>query len=218
MGKIKDLTGMVFGRLTVVGLANEKKRNKAMWLCRCECGNTITAQSILLKKSKVRSCGCIRITHNLGHSRIYKIWHGMMERCYKSSSTQFHHYGMRGITVCEEWHDVTNFYQWAVQNGYEDKLSIERKDVNGNYEPDNCIWIPRPEQALNRRTTRNITIDGIIKPASAWAKECGITRYAFYKRVKSGWSGAELLKPLNESKRGRLNIKNKRKDDVHEKN
>jgi hypothetical protein len=215
MGVIKDLTGMVFGRLTVVKLEKLNKHNQAMWLCRCECGNRKIAEGGLLRRGKVISCGCSKITHNLGHNRIYKIWHGMMERCYKPSSTQFHYYGMRGIVVCEEWQDVSNFYLWAMANGYKEDLSIERKDVNGNYEPANCVWIPRPEQAWNRRTTRNVTIDGITKPAAVWAKECGITRYAFYKRLKSGWNGAELLKPLNESKRGRL--ANKRKDGIYEK-
>ena len=132
--------------------------------------------------------------------RIYKIWHGMMSRCYNTKNTQYCYYGERGITVCKSWHNVTNFIHWALKNGYKDGLSIERKNVNGNYKPSNCCWIPRSEQAYNRRTTRNITINGITKPASLWAKEVGITREAFQKRLNSGWSGNDLMNPIAEQK------------------
>jgi hypothetical protein len=134
--------------------------------------------------------------HGLSNHLIYDVWHSMLKRCNNIFDHSYKNYGDRGIKVCDEWHDVQCFYNWAISNGYAKGLSIERKDVNGDYEPDNCIWIPMGEQAMNRRNTHNITIDDITKPMSAWARECGLQPPTLYYRVKRGWAGEDLLKPV----------------------
>jgi hypothetical protein len=210
MGRFWDLTGMVFGRLTVVSFVNERKNGKYAWLCKCECGNLKIIRDINLRNGETKSCGCLkrermRIVqskswkHGLTNTRIYGIWFHMRDRCNNPKNSYYHCYGGRGIKVCDDWNkDFQSFYNWAMSNGYSDDLTIERKDVNGNYEPDNCCWIPGNEQWLNRRTTHNITINGITKPLTMWANEYGLKPHNIYNRLRHGWTGEDLLKPVDK--------------------
>lgn len=155
-----DLTGKRFNALTVIEFV-EIKNSQSYWRCKCDCGNVSVFPSKGIKERK--SCGCIKggakygdITYfkhmKSGHPA-YHIWCGMMARCFNESCREYKHYGERGITVCEEWKDVKLFCRWAEVSGYKKGLTIERKDVNGNYCPDNCCWIPQNEQSWNRRDT-----------------------------------------------------------------
>lgn len=165
---VKNLTGKKFGRLTVIEQHGFTEPNKygqryAIWYCRCECGNYVERTTDVLKKGK-SSCGCRNkevlekmarknITHNMTHTRLYRIYKGMIGRCYYKSSQRYNAYGGRGITVCDEWkNDKTKFFDWALKNGYREDLTIERIDVNGNYEPSNCCWIPMSEQYKNKQS------------------------------------------------------------------
>ena len=162
MGKFKDLSGKKFGRLTVIrqnGFTNPNKygQRHAIWYCKCDCGNYVERTTDVLKRGK-SSCGCRKkevlismsrknTTHNMTHTRLYRIYKGMISRCYYKSSQRYNSYGGRGIVVCDEWkNDRTNFFDWAMNNGYRDDLTIERINVNGKYEPSNCCWIPMSEQ------------------------------------------------------------------------
>ncbi len=155
MGKFQDLTGKKFHRLTPV-----KYLGNCKWLCQCDCGNTINVFTQNLKRNNTKSCGCLNkelasqrmTTHGKGNSRIYHIYHGMKERCYTKSNSCYKNYGGRGIKVCDEWlHDFMAFYKWSMNNGYDDSLTIDRIDVNGNYEPKNCRWVTNIEQQRNKR-------------------------------------------------------------------
>ena len=134
------------------------------------------------------------------------IFYGMKKRCYNPNATRFCDYGGRGITVCPEWmEDSDNFYIWALTHGYKEGLSIERKDVNGNYSPENCEWIPMSLQAKNQRSNNKITIDGVTKNLSDWSEEYGISRTTLSSRYfKLGLRGKDLLQPVKKPKKAAL--------------
>lgn len=164
MAKFKDITGVKFHMLTPVERVKSTKSKRYSWLCKCDCGNTTILMSSSLVSGNTKSCGCFKInapklrtTHGKTGERLYQIWIDMKSRCANPKNKSFNHYGGRGISICEEWlNSVDSFYKWAYENGYEDHLTIERNDVNGNYEPSNCSWIPLSEQVRNtRRSLKN---------------------------------------------------------------
>ena len=155
-----DLTGQKFNRLTVLKLYKVKK-NYTYWSCKCDCGTEKVVRGDHLKSDLIKSCGCLRsknfYRHGLSVSndkRIYNIWRAMIRRCYVEKDTNFHHYGGRGIIVCEEWrNDAKVFISWAKDNGYEHNLTIDRRNNDEGYTPDNCHWTTVKEQNRNMTTT-----------------------------------------------------------------
>lgn len=169
-----DLTGQKFGRLTALyTVPNNSYR--ARWHCVCECGNTKDVLQQNLCNGHVRSCGCLhaernvekinaynsyinRESHNETKTKLYHIWVGIKSRCFGETSTSYHEYGERGISVCDEWRNsFLTFKEWAISHGYSEELSIDRIDVNGNYSPDNCRWVSASVQAFNKRVPKRNT-------------------------------------------------------------
>lgn len=126
-------------------------------------------------------------------SPLYRVWSSMRERCEQKSCQAFDRYGGRGIKVCEEWKSFVNFKKWALANGYTRELTIERKDNDGNYSPENCVYATRAEQNRNRRNTRWLTYLGVKKPMSVWARDVGISKNVLFYRLKNNWSLEKAL-------------------------
>lgn len=124
----------------------------------------------------------------------YGTYRGMMDRCENPNSANYHLYGGRGIKVCDEWHDIEKFEEWVKENNYEPGLSIDRIDVNGNYEPSNCRWVTMKEQANNKRNTIKIVSNGMTKTISEWSEITGINKRTIWKRYHKGWPSEEILK------------------------
>ena len=207
--RLNDLTGRRFGRLLVVSRAPNGNGGKTMWLCRCDCGNTKEVYSQSLIRGLTKSCGCYgrevaasrtgesspQYRHGGEKTRLYRIWHGMKSRCYTVDTTHYPRYGGRGITVCDEWiHDFAAFREWALANGYQDDLSIDRIDNDGPYAPWNCRWATKGDQANNRRCTVNITLNGETRPISEWSKILGLSRNTIFWRYIKGLPPEEILK------------------------
>lgn len=202
MSKIVDLTGKEFGFLKVLSITNERKYGKVVWLCKCECGKEHKVISGNLINGSTISCGCknklnlskANYKHGLSDSRIYNIYICMKERCYNKNSTSYENYGGRGITICQEWlDDFMNFYNWSMENGYEDGLSIDRIDSNGNYEPNNCRWETSKTQNNNTRKNRIICYEGKNNSVSEWSRITGIKRSTINARLNRGFSVGKAL-------------------------
>ena len=208
MGKIKDLTGQRFGRLTVIERAGTYsapncRSKSATWRCKCDCGNESVLVGNDLSRGATKSCGCLfeENTHKKRNTRLYITWRNMKQRCYNPNNVSYRQYGGRGIEVCEEWKsNFLAFYNWAMANGYADNLTIDRIDVNGNYEPDNCRWASVKEQNNNKSSNHLITYKGKTQTIKQWAEELGISSYTICSRLNQNW---DIERALTEKPRRR---------------
>lgn len=202
MPERENLSNRRFGRLTVLDFV-ETRKGQSIWNCLCDCGNVTQVSAGHLKSNHTTSCGCYckeqtkqaLTTHGLTGARLHRIWFAMKARCYNRNLPAYKNYGERGIKVCDEWlNDFSAFYQWAMSNGYNDNLSIDRIDVNRDYEPDNCRWATRKEQSLNKRTNHYITFDGKTMTLTEWEKFLGFNRGTIGARLnKLNWSVERAL-------------------------
>ena len=193
--EIEDLSGRRFGRLTVIEFDHMDKYYSSYWVCKCDCGNEVVVSRGNLVKSRAKSCGCykrdlqreLKTTHGEHQSRLHNIWGNMKQRCGNEKNTNYHSYGERGISVCNEWLDnYETFRDWALENGYSDELTLDRRDNNGIYSPDNCRWADRYTQMNNRRNTRYITYNDETHSISEWARILNVTANTLYYRIKKG--------------------------------
>lgn len=216
MGKLIDLSGQRFGRLTVVERAGTKVTpcgsKRTLWLCKCDCGNTTITATQELKKGDTKSCGCyqrdriseVSTTHGMRRTKLYHRWLDMRQRCSNPKNSRYSDWGGRGITVCDEWQQFEPFRDWALANGYRDDLTLDRIDVNGNYEPSNCRWITNKEQCNNKRVNSLLTYNGKTQTISQWADEVNINPLTLGARIKNGWSTERALtEPVHTEKGNR---------------
>lgn len=204
---VVDMTDLVFGRLTVIKRTENDKQGNAMWLCKCECGKEKIVLGHSLRQRKTNSCGCLLsessrnrmknllTKHGMASTKLYRVYSSMRERCEKTSCSEYHRYGGRGITVCDEWkNDRNSFFKWALENGYKEGLQIDRSDNDGNYEPSNCKWVTPLENCNN--TSKNVFLEwnGERHTLSEWARITGINVSTIYSRRKAGKTPAEILK------------------------
>lgn len=200
MGRRIDLTGQKFGRLIVLNECITDKNGRCVWKCRCDCGHTTTVSSGNLRSGHTQSCGCLWKETVPGankfdcmydsNSRLYKIWTHMKERCTNPCDKDYKHYGKRGISICKEWQgSFADFVSWAIANGYEDNLTIDRINVDDGYYPENCRWVSMKVQENNKTDNRTLNLDGKIKTLSQWSDITGISTSTLSARLnKLGWT------------------------------
>lgn len=201
--KLIDLTGQRFGKLTVISF-DHRGSKKTYWNCSCDCGGKRTVSSDHLKSGEIIDCGCYKrhVAHMkknpIYNTRLYRIWSLMKERCFNEKRKEYPNYGGRGIRVCDEWMNSESFINWSLSNGYKDGLTLDRIDNNGNYCPDNCRWVDRKVQGLNKRNNRYITHNGETKTITQWAKDSNLPYHIIKKRIDIlGWSFEDAIsKPI----------------------
>ena len=206
MAKI-EMIGKRFGRLTVIAEGEKpSKKSEFHWVCQCDCGNiTKPIRGSTLRLGRSQSCGCYQLEcarktftkHGLYGSRICRIYYGMKYRCYSRSASNYNRYGGRGITVCDDWlNDFRSFYDWAMSHGYDDNLTLDRIDVNGDYCPENCRWATQKEQGNNRRNNVFLEINGETKTIAQWADESCVPHGTIYYRFKKGITAENMEEML----------------------
>lgn len=199
MPKLADLTGRVFGRLTVVGREGTAG-SKPTWSCRCSCGNSVIRKAIHLSNGHTSSCGCLRkevtkrraTTHGLSRTATYLVWKGIKRRCYNQHDRCFKHYGGRGIVMCPSW--LNSFENFLSDMGERPRgLTIDRIDNDGPYSPDNCRWIERWKQNRNQRSNRKIKVGEVTKLLCEWAEDLGCHLNTILSRLRMGWSERDAV-------------------------
>lgn len=197
-----DLTGQRFGRISVLYRSDDhldpSGRHHVMWRCRCDCGTERDVNGDSLKRGHTVSCGCYNreqarenhLTHGHTDTHLYGVWCAIKRRCYNEKTHAYKDYGGRGIKMCETWKDdYPSFEKWALVSGYRDvpnlRCTIDRIDVNGDYEPSNCRWVDAKQQANNRRSNRNYTFNGETHNIMEWSKILGINYKSLHNRLYS---------------------------------
>ncbi len=206
-----DLVKQKFNRLEVIKFSHNDKYSSRIWKCKCECGNIVLASTNSLRRNNTKSCGCLQkekaaisgrnsaTTHGLSKdsngkkTRLFRIWMGMKTRCYNPNVVEYPRYGGKGVVICEEWKNFEAFHNWALTNGYQENLSIDRKELSGNYEPSNCRWVTDKVQCRNRTSSRIIDFNGQQKTLVEWAEINSMSINCLFERLKRGWSIEKAL-------------------------
>ena len=219
----QDFVGMRFGRLTVVyqsgGKINNRGDIRISYMCLCDCGKYKEILRDCLKSERTKSCGCLveetrknkenkYKKHGMTNTRLFKIWNGMKARCYSQTHAYYYYYGGRGIKICDSWiekeNGFMNFYNWAIENGYQNDLTIDRINNDLGYFPENCKWSTRKEQSRNRRSSSIIQETG--ENVTEFSEKNDINKHSVYWRKSHGWEydklGIPPIKRISDKQSG----------------
>ena len=200
MPKFKDISGQVYGRLTVIRRVTINDKPRTYWDCTCSCGKTVVVWGDSLRRGATRSCGCFmreravetNTTHGLRNHPLYFVWNGMRDRCYKETHPRYKDWGGRGVKFCDRWLNFKNFYD-DMSPTYQKGLTIDRIDNDGDYSPDNCRWATHKEQANNQRSNRVLEFNGKNQTLAQWSEELNINYDALRDRLNEEWSVEDAL-------------------------
>lgn len=209
MARLKDMTNYEFNGCVVLKRAENKGKN-VCWLCSCYCGKEFVVRATDIRTGNTKSCGCLNKKlsgdrarkHGNRESRLYTIWNNMKMRCINPNSISFKNYGGRGIKVCDDWlNSFENFYKWAMNNGYDNTLTLDRINGNGDYEPNNCKWATMKEQQNNRGNNNILVYKDKEHTLAEWSEITGVPYDTLWARIKRGWSiEKSLTQPLRGQK------------------
>lgn len=206
----EDLSGNKYGRLLVLK-TDENRHNKIHYICKCDCGNITSVRADSLKNGSIKSCGCLaketaakqgmknvkhggcRRDYTSKEKRLYNIWAHMKSRCRNEKDPSYKKYGALGIDYCAEWEEFKTFSDWAIANGYNNHLTIDRVDNTKGYCPENCRWADYYTQNNNRKNTIFINIEGEKHSLSEWCHILNMSYRTVYTRLKNGWEPNEAL-------------------------
>lgn len=205
MPAIVNMVGMRFGRLVVLERGEPPhgvRRRSVYWKALCDCGNRFVSAGDALRIGATVSCGCFRrdnvseyaTTHGMTKTPEYRAWAQMRQRCLNPSDARYASYGGRGIRICAQWESFDNFLA-DMGTRLSPQHSLDRKDNNGDYEPNNCRWATRRDQQNNRRTNRRLTAFGYTMSLAEWARKLGRPPATLAKRLKAGWPVERALAP-----------------------
>lgn len=204
----KDITGRRFGRLIAIEATDKRSISQSIiWKCKCDCGKYAYVPVNSLTTGNTKSCGCfaaerpnVDAVTKHGDSKdkseyfgLYRAWVHMKGRCNNPNDAKYHDYGERGIRVCDDWYDYETFKKWAIDNGYDSNLSIDRINNDGDYKPDNCRWADRTTQMNNRRTCHYLDYNGERHTLQEWSNITGLKYTTICHRLQLGWSVEEAL-------------------------
>lgn len=205
-----ELKGLKFGFLEVISEAKKRPEHQGQlaWVCRCVCGNLHEATSREIRTGHTKSCGCkkaeLQAAANIVHGYAsrkwaipeYRIWGEMIQRCCNEKSNRWSSYGGRGIKVCQRWKDSFEEFLKDMGRRPAKGLSLERRDNDGGYTPENCYWATKKEQQRNKRTTVRIEINGVTRPLVEWSEISGVPESTIRARMNRGNYGESLVREV----------------------
>lgn len=181
----REITGQKFGKLLVISF-DSIRNQKSYWNCRCECGTEKVVCGASLVRGLTVSCGCGRRDGKrtfIKNKNLYMVYNSMVARCTKENNKDYKNYGSRGIKVSEEWKDFKVFQEWALNNGYEKGLTLDRIDNNSGYSKENCRWVTNKENCNNKNNHNLLTYDGTTLNLTQWAEKLGIKVTTLHNRL-----------------------------------
>jgi len=184
----ENLIGKEFNSLRVIAFSHKDQYGSLMWLCRCQCGRETVVRSTALKRGDIKSCGCQSKSrkHGLNKHKLYNVWQGIKTRCSNPKSNRYKYYGGKGVKICEEWLDFSVFFNWAISHGYREGLTLDRKNRDANYEPENCQWVSYQQQNLHKSDQKRIIYQNAEYTVKEVAKLTKIPESTLYHRLRRG--------------------------------